>query len=139
MSDHKNVRLSTAPRNRTLRLNGGEVKRLRQMLLRNAKVKHDTETANTLICGDAFQLLSSLPKHSFDLLFADPPYNLTKNFGTAKFSRCSLDEYEAWLDSWLRLCVSLLKETASIYICGDWRSSAAIQRIGSRYFTLRNR
>ncbi|HMS10763.1 MAG TPA: site-specific DNA-methyltransferase, partial [Pyrinomonadaceae bacterium] len=28
---------------------------------------------------------------------------------------------------------------ASIYICGDWRSSAAIQRAGSRHFKLRNR
>jgi site-specific DNA-methyltransferase (adenine-specific) len=32
-----------------------------------------------------------------------------------------------------------LKPTASIYICGDWRSSSAIQRIGLKYFTLRNR
>jgi site-specific DNA-methyltransferase (adenine-specific) len=35
--------------------------------------------------------------------------------------------------------VTLLKETASIYICGDWRSAAAIQRVVGRYFKLRNR
>ena len=77
--------------------------------------------------------------NSFDLMFADPPYNLTKEFGGTRFSRRSADKYEEWLDSWVRFCVPLLKETASVYICGDWRSSAAIQRVGSRYFTLRNR
>ena len=29
--------------------------------------------------------------------------------------------------------------TASIYICGDWRSSAAIQRVGEKYFIPQNR
>ncbi len=37
------------------------------------------------------------------------------------------------------LCLPLLKPTASIYICGDWRSAAAIQRAGSRHFRLQNR
>jgi site-specific DNA-methyltransferase (adenine-specific) len=43
---------------------------------------------------------------------------------------------------WIRGCgcaYRLLKATASVYICGDWRSAAAIQRAGSRYFKLRNR
>jgi len=92
-----------------------------------------------LMHGDAFEVLTTLPAASFDLLFADPPYNLTKTFGSERFRETSGEEYEAWLDSWLGLGAPLLKPTASIYICGDWRSSAAIQRAGSRYFKLRNR
>jgi site-specific DNA-methyltransferase (adenine-specific) len=92
-----------------------------------------------VIRGDAFAVLPKLPQKSFDLLFADPPYNLEKKFGSNKFKKLSGDEYEKWLDLWLRLCMPLLKETASVYICGDWGSSAAIQNAGSRYFTLRNR
>lgn len=80
-----------------------------------------------------------MPEQSFDLLFADPPYNLTKKFGKEEFKRSSSDEYEEWLDSWIALCVPLLRSTASVYICGDWRSSAAIQRVGSKYFKLQNR
>ncbi|MCB1023059.1 MAG: site-specific DNA-methyltransferase, partial [Acidobacteria bacterium] len=80
-----------------------------------------------------------LPKNKFDLLFSDPPYNLNKNFGKNSFKQTSLEEYERWLDSWLGSCAALLKPTASIYICGDWRSASAIQRIGMKYFTLRNR
>ena len=94
---------------------------------------------NKIICGDAFDALGQLPTKNFDLLFADPPYNLTKAFGKESFRERTSDEYEEWLDSWIAKCVPLLKPTASVYICGDWRSSAAIQRVGSRYFKLQNR
>jgi len=92
-----------------------------------------------MICGDAFTVLKQLPQNEFDLLFADPPYNLNRSFGSKTFKKLSDDDYEDWLDSWLRLCTPLLKKTASVYICGDWRSSSAIQRVGSRYFKLQNR
>lgn len=92
-----------------------------------------------VINGDAFLVLKKMPADTFDLLFADPPYNLTKKFGKEAFKQSTSDEYESWLDSWIKTCVPLLKATASIYICGDWRSAAAIQRIGSKYFRLRNR
>ncbi|MEP6945804.1 MAG: DNA methyltransferase [Acidobacteriota bacterium] len=95
--------------------------------------------ADRIICGDAFTTLSRLPKQSFDLLFADPPYNLNKSFGREKFHELSVNAYEEWLDSWLVACVPLLKPSASIYICADWRSSSAIQRIGCKYFKVRNR
>lgn len=135
MPESDNSKTSRAPRNRTMDVSDAEVVKYRRRLDRAYKSGADEQ----IICGDAFEILQRLQEKSFDLLFADPPYNLTKSFGKAKVKQTSSDEYEAWLDSWLRLCVPLLKPTASIYICGDWRSSAAIQRAGSKYFTLRNR
>jgi len=73
------------------------------------------------------------------LLFADPPYNLTKKFNDRSFKKTSLEQYSEWLDSWLSQTVRVLKPTASIYICGDWDSSAAIHRVGEKYFIPRNR
>lgn len=128
-----------APRNRTLEVVDKEVASLRSKLVVDDGPADLSDVRNKVICGDAFSVLKRLPRSSFDLLFADPPYNLTKSFGTEKFCERSSDEYEAWLDSWLTLCLPLLEPTASVYICGDWRSSAAIQRAGSRYFALRNR
>jgi len=130
----KNANTRSA-RNRTLDLSETEVAQYRRCLASNYALGKDNPTIN----ADAFEMFSRLPEKRFDLLFADPPYNLTKSFGKAKFKRTSSDEYEVWLDSWLRLCMPLLKPTASVYICGDWRSSAAIQRVGSKYFVLRNR
>lgn len=126
-----------APRNRTLEVSDNEKAALRRKIVfENTPTKY---LPDTVICGDAFAVLTKLPTKSVDLLFADPPYNLTKSFGSQRFRERQLSEYQSWLRSWLVLCVPLLKDTASIYICGDWRSSAAIQNAGTELFTLRNR
>ncbi len=126
-----------APRNRTLELKPAEIDRLRSKVLPGQNASKSVKAQ--VICGDAFEVLPRLANGRFDLLFADPPYNLTKDFGTEKFKQKTSDAYEEWLDSWLRLCLPLLRRTASVYICGDWRSSSAIQRVGSKYFKLQNR
>jgi site-specific DNA-methyltransferase (adenine-specific) len=128
-----------APGNRTIFLTDEEFNFYRQKLIYLKKTATEAEILNQTICQDTFAAFKFLPENAFDLLFADPPYNLTKQFNAQKFQQTSLDEYENWLDSWLKQTVSLLKQTASVYLCGDWRSSAAIQRIGMKYFKLRNR
>jgi len=126
-----------APRNRTIELSEQEVEIYRRRIIYAENNLKDCR--NKIICGDTFKLLNKFPEKQFDLMFADPPYNLTKNFGENSFRQTSLDGYETWLDSWFKETIRLLKPTASIYICGDWRSSSAIQRIGLKYFTLCNR
>ena len=117
----------------------GEENVLRKSIVFDGEKTDLSEILNKIVCGDALGVLSRLPKKSFDLLFADPPYNLRKAFGKETFRMRTPDEYEAWLDSWLSLCLPLLKQTASIYICGDWRSGSVIQKVGSKYFKLQNR
>ncbi len=127
-----------ASRNRTMTLAAPEIEIYKKRLVRPTMDNFKT-CRDKIVCGDAFEVIEKLPARKFDLLFADPPYNLTKNFGANSFRQTSVEDYEAWLDSWLKLTIKLLKPTASIYICGDWRSSSAIQRVGARYFNLRNR
>lgn len=126
-----------APRNRTITLTNSDLRRYREQLDRTNGI--ELGPTGRFECADAFELLPELRPATFDLLFADPPYNLTKRFGEKDFKSTTSDAYEAWLDSWLKLCVPLLKPTASVYICGDWRSSSAIQRVGTKYFKLQNR
>ncbi len=126
-----------APRNRTINLTEQEIEIYRRRIVYSETNLKDFQ--NKIICGDAFEILKRLPENSFDLMFADPPYNLTKNFGENSFRQTSLEDYENWLDSWLKETVRLLKPTASVYVCGDWRSASAIQRVGMKYFKLRNR
>lgn len=128
-----------APRNRTIELNQDEIEQFRASIISAENVSGVDSVKNKTVRGDTFEILRLLPENSFDLLFADPPYNLTKNFGENSFRQTSVDEYENWLDSWLKDCVPLLKPTASVYICGDWRSSSAIERVGLKYFNLQNR
>lgn len=128
-----------APRNRTIDLVPAEMDRLRSRLATEKIDEKNAKGLNQVICGDSIEALPKLGRKRFDLLFADPPYNLTKAFGKENFRELTPEEYEIWLDSWLSLCISLLKPTASVYICGDWRSGSAIQRVGSKYLMLRNR
>ena len=128
-----------APLNRTMTLSAEELALYKTSL---STIESPTTLENIrdkLFCQDVFTALPNLPYNSIDLMFADPPYNLTKSFNDRKFRKVSTDHYAEWLDSWLSLAVRLLKPTASVYICGDWRSSAAIQRVGEKYFISQNR
>ena len=128
-----------APLNRTMTLSADEALRYRDSLAQLAAPANLEDVRDNVFCQDVFTALPFLPDRSVDLMFADPPYNLTKSFNDRKFKQLSIDEYSDWLDSWLAKTVRLLKPTASVYICGDWRSSAAIQRVGEKYFIPQNR
>jgi site-specific DNA-methyltransferase (adenine-specific) len=104
----------------------------------NKKVNSEYIT-NKIIHQDIFETLKYLPEKFIDLLFIDPPYNLTKKFNNSSFKEMTDTEYEYWLDSWLSKMKLLLKEDASVYICGDWKTSAAIFKVGAKYFDVRNR
>lgn len=128
-----------APRNKTLFLTEAETNLYRKNLIRLKNPATAEEIFNRTIHQNIFGVLPLLPEKTFDLLFADPPYNLTKNFGENAFRQISNDDYETWLNAWLAQTARLLKPNASVYICGDWRSSAAIERVGTKYFRPRNR
>lgn len=128
-----------APLNRTLTLSDEELACYRARLERLESPATADEVRDRVFCQDVFEVLPKLPDQSVDLLFADPPYNLTKSFNDRKFKKISIDKYSEWLDSWLSLVSRILKPAGSIYICGDWRSSAAIHRLGEKYFIPQNR
>ena len=94
---------------------------------------------NRTIRQNVIDAVQFFPEQFVDLLFVDPPYNLTKKFNSGTFKATSHNEYAEWMDSWLSKLLKVLKPTASIYICGDWRSSAAIQEVAGKYFIIRNR
>ncbi len=51
-----------------------------------------------------------------DLIFADPPYNIGKNFNGVADKWTTDEEYLTWCYRWLDLCVSKLKPTGSFYV-----------------------
>jgi site-specific DNA-methyltransferase (adenine-specific) len=131
--------MTRAPLNRTLTLSDAELKHYGAALRQLESPAAKAEVYDRIFCQDVFDVLPKLPDRSVDLMFADPPYNLTKSFNDRKFRETSLDEYADWLDSWLAQTVRILKPTASVYICGDWKSAAAIHRVGQKYFQPQNR
>ena len=128
-----------APRNRTLGLSEPEKLFYSKELLRPPLPKHAVKLQNQIICGDALVICPELPKAFVDLLILDPPYNLNKKFGAENFREMTLAEYEKWFESWLVKMLPTLKPTATLYVCGDWKSSAALHRVLERDVTVRNR
>ncbi len=128
-----------APYNRTLEIIKGEEKKLKASLIKLNSSVTEESISNKIINQDLFTAIDLLPDSFVDLLFVDPPYNMYKKFNTNSFNIVDSDKYQEWMESWLSRLVRVLKPDASIYICGDWRASAAIYNSGSKYFTLRNR
>lgn len=126
-------------RNRTLTLNGDETDLYANRLLNLSCPATAEQIDNATINQDLFDAMRWLPAGFVDLLFIDPPYNLTKTFDTTTFKQSSFEEYMEWLESWLPLLLKVLKPNASVYICSDWRSSTAIHMVASRYLRVQNR
>lgn len=98
-----------------------------------------SDVLDKTILGDTMQVLPYLPPNSVDLLIIDPPYNMDKEFNGAKFKKLSADDYEEYVNSWIILCLPLLKETATVYVCCDWGSSGVIEKVLRKYFFVHNR
>lgn len=128
-----------APRNRTVTLSESEMRAYQQNLLTISRPATASQVENRIIAQDLFEILDYLPAASVDLLFIDPPYNLTKSFNGTPFKERSTQEYKVWLESWFPRLLAVLKPTASVYICSDWRSSSAIQLVAEQYLIVRNR
>jgi len=66
--------------------------------------------------GDALVALKTLPENSFDLIFADPPYNIGKNFNGHIEKWKTEEAYLVWCYEWLNQCIQKLKPNGSFYV-----------------------
>jgi site-specific DNA-methyltransferase (adenine-specific) len=130
-----------APRNRTLALTQEEYDFFLKKLA-NFKDNNRIEVGeiiNKTIHNDLFAVIDLLPKQFADLIIIDPPYNLTKDFNGFTFKSSSQNEYLDYLRSWFPKIVSLLKPTGSLYLCGDWKCTAALHQVMEENLTVLNR
>jgi len=102
---------------------------------------------NKIINGDSIKELKKIPNESFDLIFADPPYNLQLRNELIRPDRSKVnavkDEwdqfesfkvYDNFTVKWLKECKRVLKKNGSIWIIGSYhnifRVGAKIQDLG---------
>ena len=135
-----------AGRNRTIVLSPEDRKQLCKKLLSvnevNASIEKNPKPFDYLdktINADLLSALPLLPDEFADLIIIDPPYNLTKNFNGKVFAARSDDSYEEYLESWFPQVCRKLKPTGSLYMCGDWKCTASLQRAIEKELTILNR
>ena len=139
MAGSKSTLKKRAPRNRTITLSDSDTRRLGKQLRRKVPAERMTSPPEGVVHGDSALWLPILPAESVDLAFLDPPYNLTKSFNGRTFSRRNESEYTDWLGGVIRKLLPLLKRSATVYICGDWRTSHSIFEVAAEHFKIRNR
>lgn len=72
---------------------------------------------NTIVNGDCIAGMKGLPDNCIDLIVADPPYNLNKDFGEWKES-AKKHEWLDWSKRWLDECNRVLRPGGSIFVYG---------------------
>ena len=128
-----------ASRNKTLTIEDDEILSLRQEIVYQDEVKEGMDYKDKIICDDVINVLSCLPDGFADLIIIDPPYNLSRNFGTVKFEAMKEDVYEEYLMSWFPEVCRKLSTKGSLYMCGDWKCTSSMQRVIARYLKVINR
>jgi DNA modification methylase len=65
--------------------------------------------------GDVLKLIADIKSQSIDLIIADPPYNLGKDYGNNHDLK-GFDEYLDFTRNWIREAHRVLKDEGSIYV-----------------------
>lgn len=66
--------------------------------------------------GDCLDVLATVPPSSVDLVFADPPFNLAKDYGKEISDALADDQYLVWCKRWIHSCLRTLKDGGSFYL-----------------------
>jgi len=95
---------------------------------------HFKNNNSTLHLGDAVEILNSLEAESVDLIFADPPYNLSNDGFTCQSGKQVSVNKGHWDKSegfdvdfdfhnrWIEACYRVLKPNGTIWISGTYHS-----------------
>jgi site-specific DNA-methyltransferase (adenine-specific) len=83
------------------------------------------EWINKIFNLDMIEGINFIPDDSLDLIVADPPYCLGKDYGNNS-DKMKPDKYLEWTCKWIDSVIPKLKENGSFYIFLTWRYSPEI-------------
>lgn len=67
------------------------------------------------ILGDSIDVLKQIKDKSINLIFADAPYNIGKDFGNNSDKWESVESYISWCKEWVDECMRVLADDGSMY------------------------
>jgi len=78
-----------------------------------------------VIHGDTINILPTLDSDSAQIIIADPPYNIGKDFGNDS-DKQPMDEYLSWCEVWIKESLRILKPNGTMFIYGFSETLALI-------------
>jgi DNA modification methylase len=82
---------------------------------------------NKIHFQDCVEFMQTIESESVDLIIADPPYNLNKNFGNNSDVWDTIEGWLSWSKQWIDESIRILKPTGSIFIYGIHHYQCYIQ------------
>ncbi len=80
---------------------------------------------NKIFNEDILKGIDRIPNESIDLVAADPPYGLGKDYGNGS-DKLKPKDYLEWSKKWIDAVIPKLKDTGSFYIFLTWQYSPEI-------------
>lgn len=68
------------------------------------------------ILGDCLTVLKAVKSKSINLIFADAPYNIGKDFGNNRDKWESVQAYVTWCKEWIDECFRILRDDGTMYL-----------------------
>lgn len=75
-----------------------------------------TTDKGILFKGDCLELLSNMKDNSVDTVFADPPFNLGKDYRNGYNDSMVQLKYNEWCHTWIRECCRILKQGGAFFL-----------------------
>jgi site-specific DNA-methyltransferase (adenine-specific) len=88
-------------------------------------IQEQINLQNDIIHDDALKILPTLEAETAQIIIADPPYNIGKDFGNDS-DKQPLDEYLIWCEIWIKECLRILKPNGTMFIYGFSENLALI-------------
>lgn len=90
-----------------------------------------------VILGDSINVLRTLKSSSVDLIFADPPYGIGKDFGETNDRWDNIKDYFDWCKIWIDECMRILSPTGTMYFMASTQYMPILDRyIDETYYVI---
>lgn len=93
-------------------------------------------THSMAILGDSLEIMKQIKDKSINLIFADAPYNIGKDFGNNKDKWNTLESYIEWCKQWIDECMRILKDDGTMYLMTATQHMPYLDIYCSKYYNV---
>lgn len=86
------------------------------LFLDTLNLEHLSNDDSLAIRGDCLSVLKKMKSKSVQLIFADAPYNIGKDFGNNSDKWETVESYITWCKEWIDECMRVLSDSGTMYL-----------------------
>ncbi len=110
-----------------------------EQIINNSHTEKQSNEHACLCLGDSLKILPTIQSNSVHLIFADPPYNIGKNFGNNQDTWSSPDAYLSWCYDWIDECMRILTDDGTMYLMTSTQNFSFLDVYASKKYHVLSR